>query len=46
MSISYDNISRFNLSIILIRIINISVYESLLYTRIKNTKTIKIIALK
>ena len=46
MSISYDNISRFNLSIILIRIININVRESLLYTRIKNTKTITIIALK
>ena len=30
----------------LIRIINISAYKSLLYTRIKDTKIIKIIALK
>ena len=45
MSISYDNISRIqiNLSITLIRIININIRESLLYMRIKNTKTIKVI---
>ena len=45
MGINYDNISRIqiNLSIALIRIININVSESLLYTGIKNTKTIKIV---
>ena len=43
MGISHGNISRFNLSIMLIRTISISARESLLYTRIKDTEAIKAI---
>ena len=46
MDISHGNISRFNLSIILIRTININVRESLLHTRIKGTEAIKVTVLK
>ena len=46
MNISHGNISRFNPSIILIRIISINVRESLSHIRIKDTKTIITIALK
>ena len=46
MNISHGNISRFNLNIMLIKTISINVRESLSYTRIKGTKTIKAIVLK
>ena len=48
MNISHDNISRIqiNLNITLIRIINIHAREDLLYTKIKNTKIIKVIISK
>ena len=48
MNISHGNISRIqiNLSITLIRIININVRESLSHTRIKGTKAIRVIVLK